>query len=196
MKETKVTTVYLLRHGETEWTLSRRHTGLTDIDLTPNGRLEAKLLGKSLHNIHFDHIFCSPLKRALDTCVIADLGESYVIDQDLVEWDYGKYEGLTSAEIQKTDPSWTIFSKDPPGGETSLAVQKRADRFLQRILSLEGTIGVVSSGHFSRVLGARWIEQPVSFGERLTLSTASKSILGFEHGYRVIQLWNNTSHLS
>lgn len=195
MEKGKLQAVYLLRHGETAWTLTSQHTSYTDLDLTPNGRRESKRLGESLKGIKFDHIFCSPLKRAKETCAIAGFRDRAIIDKDLVEWNYGKYEGLTSEEIQKTDSNWTIFSKDPPGGERARDVQERADRFLARILPLEGTVAVFSSGHFSRVLGVRWISLPIAYGERLLLSTASKSHLGFKHGYQVIHSWNDTAHL-
>jgi len=118
-----------------------------------------------------------------------------LIDKDLLEWNYGDYEGKTSIEIHKTNPNWTIFSQDPPNGEKAIEVGIRADRIIEKILSLDGTVGVFSSGHFSRVLGARWIGLPVSAGQNLLLSTASKSIFGFEHGFQVISLWNDTSYL-
>jgi len=188
--------VYILRHGETEWTLSKKHTGLTDIPLTKNGQKEAKLLGKSLRKLKFDHVFCSPLLRAKETCQIAGLDEFVFYDSDLVEWNYGDYEGKTSTEIHQENPDWTVFSQDPPNGERAQEVGARADRVIQKLLGLDGNVAIVSSGHFSRVLGARWMGLPVSAGENLLLSTASKSILTFSHGYQAIKTWNDTSYLS
>lgn len=184
-----------MRHGETEWTKSGQHTGLTDIGLTKTGEQQAKKLGKSIHNVQFDHVFCSPLKRVRDTCELAGLSKQAIIDPHLLEWNYGDYEGLTSAEIHQTDPDWTIFTKDPPHGETAREVEHRADEVIDQILELSGTIGVFSSGHFSRVFGSRWLKLPVSYGQYFTLSTASKSLLGFEHDHPAIATWNDTSHL-
>jgi probable phosphoglycerate mutase len=193
--QTRVEKVYLLRHGETEWTQSGRHTGLSDVPLTKNGKKEASLLGKSLKKIPFDTILCSPLKRAHDTANIAFPEGNMVIDSDLVEWDYGEYEGLTTKEIQKRDPNWNVFTGDIPGGESKEMVAERADRVLEKVLQLCGTVAIVSSGHFSRALGVRWLHLPVSYGQYFVLSTASKSILGFEHGRPAIHCWNDTSHL-
>jgi len=187
--------IYLLRHGETEWTQLGRHTGLTDIPLTANGKKEAKKLGKSLQKISFDTILCSPLKRAHNTAEIAFSRETIVIDNDLVEWDYGDYEGMTSQEIQKRNPGWNVFTKDTPNGESREAVERRADRVIERILHLSGTVAIISSGHFCRALGVRWLKLPVSYGQYFILSTASKSILGFEHEHPAIQCWNDTSHI-
>ena len=188
--------VTILRHGETEWSLSGKHTGLTDLPLTMNGEKEASLLGLSLKGVKFDHIFCSPLIRAKETCKIAGYAREMKIDPALVEWDYGDYEGLTTSEIHQTKPNWTIFSGDPPHGETSIEIGKRADLLIQRLKKLGGEIAIFSSGHFSRVFAARWLQQPVSFGSHLMLSTASKSIVGFEREEPAILLWNDTSHLS
>lgn len=187
--------VYLLRHGETPWTLTGQHTGVTDLDLTQNGVREAELLGASLKKVHFDHLLCSPLLRARKTCKIAGYETVAEIDPDLVEWNYGDYEGKTTEEIRKGCPNWTIFTGDPPRGETAAEVGRRADRVIDKLLRLGGTIGVFSSGHFSRVLGARWVGLPVSAGQKFVLSTGSKSILGFEHGYRAIVLWNDISYI-
>lgn len=191
MSKTGLNKVYLLRHGETEWTLSGKHTGLTDIELTKNGRREAKKLKKSLKGLTFDHIYCSPLKRVRETCRLSGVDQSRVkIDARLLEWDYGDYEGITSAEIHKTNPGWTIFSQDPPHGETAHDVQDRIDSLWEEVLQLKGCVAFFSSGHITRVIGARWLKQPVSFGQHLLLSTAAKCILSFEHGQPVIEVWN------
>jgi broad specificity phosphatase PhoE len=193
--QTQVKKLYLLRHGETEWTQLGKHTGLTDIPLTKNGKKEAKKLGKSLEKIFFDTILCSPLKRAHDTASIAFPEKKIVIDNDLVEWDYGDYEGVTSKEIEKMNPGWNVFTKDTPNGEARELVEKRADRVIERVLQLSGTVAIVSSGHFSRALGVRWLNLPISYGQYLILTTASKSILGFEHIHPAIECWNDISHL-
>lgn len=186
-----VKVVYLLRHGETAWSLSGQHTGLTDIPLTRNGRKEARVLKKSLKGVRFDHVLCSPLIRARETCDIVGYETEAVFDRDLVEWDYGDYEGLTSEEIQKTNPGWTVFTCDPPNGETSKEVEARADRVIQKVLNLEGTVAIFSSGHFSRVLGARWLGLPYFYGGNLLFSTGRKSILGFEKGLQAFVSWNS-----
>ncbi len=188
--------IYLLRHGETAWSKSGQHTGLTDIELTKDGRWEATRLGKSIKHVKFDHVFCSPLKRARETCKLANLkGDHVRIDSRLVEWDYGDYEGLTTKEIHKTNPGWSIFSQDPPSGETAKEIEKRVDELLKEACSLEGLVAFVSSGHISRVIGSRWIGMPVSFGAHLVLSTGSKSVLGYERASPVLCTWNDTSHL-
>lgn len=183
--------IYLLRHGETPWTLSGQHTSFTDLDLTSHGEGEAERLGESLRGIHFDHVLCSPLLRTRRTCALMGYEKVAQIDPDLVEWNYGDYEGKTTGEIRKSCPDWTVFTKDPPNGETAAEIKIRADRVLERAMNLDGRVALISSGHFSRVLGARWIGLPVSGGQSLLLSTGSKSILGFEHSHRVIALWNN-----
>lgn len=188
--------VYIFRHGETEWTVSGRHTGWTDIKLTPNGEQEAICLGKSLKGMKFDHVFSSPLKRAKESCILAGFGKEMQIDSALLEWDYGAYEGLTTVEIHKNAPGWTIFSGDPPNGETSSEIEKRADLFIENLKKLGGDIAIFSSGHISRAIAARWLGLPVSFGTYLFLSTASKSIVGFDREVPVILLWNDTSHLN
>ncbi len=187
--------VYLIRHGETEWTLSGRHTGLSDIPLTANGKKQAEALQKRFEGASFDHIFSSPLKRALDTCKTCDLGAPSITD-DLLEWDYGDYEGLTTLEIQKQVSGWNLFTGGVPNGESLSDVASRANRLIKKLNKLEGTIALFSSGHFSRVLASQWLEQSPTLGSRLTLSTASVSQFGFEHGYRALLLWNDTSHLN
>lgn len=186
--------VYLIRHGETEWARDGKHTGLTDIPLTENGESQAASLGRRIESLKFSHIFSSPLKRALDTSKIC--GYDPQIDKDLVEWDYGAYEGLTSPEIHQTNAKWNVFTHGAPNGESIDAVIKRADRFLKKLENLEGKIAVFTSGHFSRAFVTRWLELPIEAGRRFSLATASLSILGYEHTKRALKLWNDTSHHS
>lgn len=188
--------IHIFRHGETQWTKSQKHTGWTDIELSPQGREEAKSLGKSLINTSFDHVFASPLKRVKETCELAGYGKQMRIDSSLLEWNYGSYEGLTTEEIRKSDPDWTIFTKDPPNGETKREVTIRIDMLLESLRGLKGEIALFSSGHISRVIAARWLELDASFGSLFYLSTASRSMLGFEREKPVILLWNDTSHLN
>lgn len=181
--------IYLIRHGETEWSREGKHTGLTDISLTEKGEKEALTLGKRLKGIHFDHIFSSPLKRVKETCTIC--GFNPQIDKALLEWNYGAYEGVTSEEIYKTYPDWNIFTHGAPGGESTDDIVKRVDHFLKKIESLDGNIALFSSGHISRALTIRWLELPIQEGKRFSLSTGSLSILGYEHKNRALKLWND-----
>ena len=184
-----MTELYLCRHGETAWSLSGQHTGKTDIPLTDNGKKQAALLGKYLGKIHFEAVFSSPRIRALETCKGAGFHD-VTIDPDLQEWDYGDYEGLTSAEIKKLNPHWHLFTDGAPGGELPQEAGKRADRILQKLRAKKGPVLIFSHGHFSRVLAARWVGLNVNEARIFVLSPASTSILGFEREEPVIKLWN------
>ncbi|MCH9610348.1 MAG: Acid phosphatase [Chlamydiales bacterium] len=185
--------VTLCRHGETKWSKSGKHTSSTDLDLTVDGREEAELLGDSLGS-NFDAVFCSPLKRAVQTAELAGFS-NFEIEDALFEWRYGDYEGVSSEQIHRKEPKWNLFEDGAPGGESVAEVESRAAEFVKRLQQLEGDILLFSSGHISRVLGAVWIRAGAHFGKFLKLSTASKSILAYEHGYPVITSWNDTSHL-
>ncbi len=190
-------TLYLIRHGETAWTLSGQHTGKTDLPLTTNGRLQAEEVGKILQNYTFDKVFTSPLKRAKDTCDIAGFATRAIVEPDLVEWDYGDYEGKTSAEIQKLHPGWDLFQDGVVGGETVAAISTRADRLLTKFRGLNGHIGLFSSGHILRVLIARWLALPAAQGRLFLLETGSLTVLGYEHSRPVLiapSLDNKRSH--
>jgi broad specificity phosphatase PhoE len=181
----------LVRHGETEWSASGRHTSYTDIDLTPDGERQARLLAPTLRGRRFVGVLCSPRKRALRTAELADVTVSEV-DDDLVEWDYGRYEGITSAEIQRDRPQWNLWRDGAPGGETPVQIQHRIDRVLARTepLLTDGDVALFGHGHSLRVVGARWIGLTASGGGLLRLDTATISTLGYEHGRHVILLWN------
>ncbi len=185
--------VHLVRHGETAWTLSRQHTGLTDIPLTENGERVAVRLGELLRGRSFARVVTSPLQRAKRTCELAGFGTRAEIDSDLVEWNYGDYEGITTAEIRKRRPDWQLFRDGSPGGESVADVSKRADRVIARLRALEGDALLFSSGHFLRVLAARWLGLDASCGRLLLLGTGTSSILGYEHDRSepVIRLWND-----
>lgn len=176
--------LYLCRHGETEWALSGKHTGRTDISLTEQGIRQAAALRKRLQPIHFDAVFTSPRQRAVSTCE----GMHAIADPNLVEWDYGDYEGLTSAEI---GPAWDLFTQGAPGGESPLQVAKRADAFLFKVKQYQGKIAVFSHGHFLRMLAARFLGLAPEMGNLFVVSVASLSILGFEKGRPAIILWND-----
>ncbi len=185
--------IHLIRHGETEWSVSGRHTGRTDLPLVAQGELRARQLGERLREIQFSQVFTSPLRRARQTCEGVGISPPAVIEPDLAEWDYGDYEGLRSAEILHERPGWNLFRDGCPRGETPGQVADRADRLLARLRALEGRIAVFSHGHFGRVLAVRWIGLPVTAAQRFVLGTASLSILGHEHGNPaepVISLWN------
>ena len=184
----------LLRHGETEWSLSGRHTGLTDIPLTARGEDEARRSGERLKDIRFTQVFTSPRVRARRTCELAGLGGLAVVNDDLREWTYGDYEGLVQAEIQARFPGWDIFENGCPGGESPAQVSDRADRVIAMIRSLDGNVAVVSHGHFTRVLALRWIGLPIIHGNRLESYTASISRLGYskDSGLPLIKVWNRT----
>jgi probable phosphoglycerate mutase len=184
--------VVLVRHGETEWSASGRHTSCTDLPLTPLGEDQARAAGARIAARHFAAVFTSPRRRARATCALAGLAAGAVVDDDLVEWDYGVYEGLTTSQIRETVPGWTIFTGDPPGGETATEVGTRADRVLARAVAAArgGDVALFSHGHFLRVLGARWIGLPVSDGALLRLDTATVCVLGYEHERRVLRTWN------
>ena len=184
--------VYLLRHGETEWTETKQHTGLTDIPLTDEGRLQAEWLTAELKEIKLKKIFCSPLERARETCEIAGYMPDAEIDDDLVEWDYGRYEGKTTAEIREIEPKWTVFTKGGPDGESVGDIATRTARVLSRVRAISGDVALFSSGHFLRALTARWLGLPVSYGKYFLLSTASVSVLSYDRGTPVIMSWNRT----
>jgi broad specificity phosphatase PhoE len=184
--------VYLARHGETAWSASGRHTGLTDIPLTEHGELEARELADRLHNLKFAKVLTSPLVRAERTSELCGFGGVAEPDRDLVEWDYGRYEGIRSAEIRATRPDWQLFRDGCPGGESPNDVAARADRVVSRARAVQGDVLLFSSGHFLRVLAARWLGLDPGAGRYLLLSTASLSILGYENliSQPVIRLWN------
>ena len=189
---------YLARHGDTAWTLSGQHTGLTDLPLTPNGEQNARRLGERLKGMTFAKVFTSPLQRAARTCELAGFRVMAQVDPDLVEWDYGQYEGLRSAEILKERPDWQLFRDGCPGGESPTQVGVRADRVIERVRAIEGNVLLFSSGHFIRVLAARWLALgPGSAGKYFLLSTASLSAVGYEHklSQPVIRLWNDDHHV-
>jgi broad specificity phosphatase PhoE len=189
--------IYLARHGETAWSLSGQHTGLTDLPLTERGEREARALGERLRGLTLPKVFTSPLRRALRTCELAGFGAVAEVDRDLVEWDYGDYEGRTSAEIHAERPGWELFRDGAPGGETLEQIGARASRVVARARALDGDVLIFSSGHFLRVLAARWLELDPSAGRYFVLRTASLSALGYEHKLSepVIRLWDETQHL-
>jgi probable phosphoglycerate mutase len=190
--------VYLARHGETAWTISGQHTGRTDLPLTPRGKDNARRLGERLKGTVFTRVFTSPLQRARRTCELAGYSSVAEIDPDLVEWNYGEYEGRRTAEVRQEWPDWQLFRDGCPGGESVADVGKRADRVLGRLRTLEGNVVLFSSGHFLRVLAARWLGLDPSVGRYFLLSTATLSILGYEHNKTepVIRLWNDSRHVA
>jgi len=189
--------VYLARHGETAWSLSGQHTGLTNLPLTPAGELNASRLRERLAGIEFAKVFTSPLQRATRTCELAGFGCRAELDPDLLEWNYGDYEGLRSAEILAGRPDWLLFRDGCPGGESPSDVARRADRVVGRVRSIPGDVLIFSSGHFLRMLGARWLGLTPMGGRYLLLSTASVSALSYEHNLTkpAIRLWNDTRHV-
>jgi broad specificity phosphatase PhoE len=184
--------VWLVRHAETEWSRSGRHTGRTDVPLTDPGRERARELGARLRDRSFSLVLTSPLARARVTADLAGLGARSQVREDLLEWDYGEYEGITTREIRETRPEWYLWTDGVPGGETAEEVGARCDRIVEEILGVDGDVAIFAHGHILRALGARWVEEPVSFGGRLYLTTGSLSTLGFEREVRVIRLWNET----
>ena len=190
--------VYIARHGETAWSLSGQHTGRTDLPLTPNGERNARRLGERLKGLTFVKVFTSPLQRASRTCELAGFGPVAERDPDLTEWDYGRYEGLRSAEILAERPDWQLFRDGCPGGESPAQIGERADRVVERVRAVNANVLLFSSGHFIRVLAARWLALgPGSAGRYFLLSTASLSALGYEHNlsHPVIRLWNDDHHV-
>jgi probable phosphoglycerate mutase len=189
--------VYLARHGETAWSLSGQHTGLTDLPLTERGLRNARQLGERLRGLTFARVFTSPLQRATRTCELAGFGAVSVVDRDLLEWNYGEYEGRTSDAIHRDRPDWQLFRDGCPGGESPEQVGARADRIVSRVRAVDGDVLLFSSGHFLRVLASRWIGKCPGGGRYFVLSTASLSALGYEHDVSqpVIRLWDDTRHV-
>jgi probable phosphoglycerate mutase len=182
--------VHLIRHGETEWSLSGQHTGITDIPLTENGRNVAKQLEPILAKENFTMIFTSPLERARKTCELAGLGAHAEIDRDLMEWNYGDYEGLTPKQIDAQAPGWMLFRDGCPGGETPEQVGARADRVIARARAVEGHVAFFAHGHIFRVFAARWLGLPTTAGCHFLLDTATLSILSYYRNLPAIRRWN------
>ena len=190
--------VYLARHGETAWSLTGQHTGLTDLPLTERGERNAQRLGERLKGLTFGKVFTSPLRRASRTCELAGFGAVAEVDRDLVEWDYGQYEGRTGAEIRKERPNWQLFRDGCPGGESPKQVATRADRVVARARGVRGDVLIFTSGHFMRVLASRWLGlEPSQNSRYFMLNTASLSAVGYEHELSrpVIRLWNDDHHV-
>jgi probable phosphoglycerate mutase len=183
--------LWLLRHGETEWSAAGKHTSRTDLPLTEAGEAQARGLRSSVADLRPALVLCSPRRRAVDTARLAGLEVSEVTE-DLAEWDYGSYEGRSTVEIREQEPGWSLWTHGVPGGETQEHVRDRADRVLARAAATlpDGPVVLVGHGHFSRVLGARWIGQPVAGGAHLILGTAAPSVLGAQYGVSVIVRWN------
>lgn len=184
---------WVVRHGETEWSLSKRHTGRTDVPLTANGEREAAALAPRLAAHEFGRVFCSPLTRARETCALAGFGGRAEIRDELLEWDYGSYEGMTTAEIHGgPQPGWLLWTDGCPGGESPAAIAARLDPLVEELRGLECDSICFAHGHVLRALAARWIEQETVGGQRLALATGTISRLGIEHDYPVIREWNGS----
>jgi probable phosphoglycerate mutase len=189
--------LYLIRHGETAWSISGQHTGRTDMPLTAQGEQDARTLAEGLRAVTFSRVFTSPRQRARRTCELVGLDATTQVEPDLAEWDYGDYEGQRSADIRKRRPDWNLFRDGCPHGESPADVSERADRLIARLRPLQGNIAVFSHGHFGRVLAARWIGLSVRHAQHFLLSTASLSILGYEQNSAdesAIALWNAVSN--
>jgi broad specificity phosphatase PhoE len=193
----KLPVIYLARHGETAWSLTGQHTGLTDLPLTERGERNARALGDRLIGLSFAKVFTSPLQRAAHTCELAGFGAVAEVDRDLLEWNYGQYEGRRTAEIHAERPDWQLFRDGCPGGESPDQVGARADRALSRLRAVQGDVLLFSSGHFLRVLAARWLGLEPAGGRFFLLSTASLSAVGYEHNLSqpVIRLWDDNRHV-
>ena len=191
--------IFLVRHGETAWSLSGRHTGVSDIGLTPNGEAMARKLEKALEGITFAQVLTSPRLRARRTCELAGMGAQAQTEPLLAEWNYGDFEGLRTDEIRQQRPTWDIWSDGCPGGETPLDISRRADQVIAKLQGLKAVVILFSHGHFGRVLAARWIGLPVAQGQHFALDPASVSVLGFEARHaqrRVISQWNASANSS
>ena len=182
--------IYLIRHGETEWSLSGQHTGTTDIPLTENGRKVAKLLEPVLAKETFALVLTSPLERARETCELAGLGARGEIDSDLMEWNYGQYEGLTPKQIRAQAPEWMLFNDGCPGGESPEQVGARVDRVIARVRAVEGHVALFAHGHIFRVFAARWLGLPATAGCHFLLDTATLNILSYYRGIPAVKRWN------
>jgi broad specificity phosphatase PhoE len=191
MKAT-TTRCLLIRHGETAWSLSGRHTGRTDLPLVPEGEAQSRALRPKLSHQEFTAVLTSPLIRARRTCELAGLGEGAIVDPDLCEWDYGTYDGLTTAEIRADRPGWDLFDDGCPGGESAADVGRRADRVIERVLTFSGTVACVAHSHMLRVLAARWVGLEPAGGRYLVLAPASLSALDWDRSQPVIASWNQT----
>jgi broad specificity phosphatase PhoE len=188
---------YLARHGETAWTISRQHTGATDLPLTAHGEGEALQLGERLEGLTFAAVLTSPLQRAIRTCELAGFGPMAKVEPDLIEWNYGAYEGRTSADIHRERPDWQLFRDGCPGGESPEQIGARVDRVIRRVRSIEGNTLLFSSGHVLRVFAARWLGLDPGAGRYFLLGTASLSVVGYEHDRSepAIRLWNEMPHV-
>jgi broad specificity phosphatase PhoE len=184
--------VWLVRHGETEWSKSGQHTGVTDIPLTETGVEAAKGLRPLIGDASFDLVLCSPRQRAVHTARLAGV-EDFHIEQDLVEWDYGAYEGRTRAEVQEDRPDWSIWADGAPDGESPEQIRARVERVIAKCRAQGGRVLLIAHGHVLRTLAARWIEQPVTAGAHLPLDTAKVSVLSYDRGTPTIDRWNATS---
>jgi probable phosphoglycerate mutase len=187
--------LYLIRHGETEWSITGQHTGRTDLALTAAGEDEVRQLSPRLSGATFSHLLTSPLKRAQRTCALVGLNGNPEIEPDLIEWNYGDYDGLTTEEIREQRPDWNVFCDGCPNGELPAEVASRADRLITHLRQLEGNVALFTHGHFGRVLAARWIGLPITEGEHFQLDTGSLSILGIDADHAdapMIELWNAT----
>jgi len=182
--------VYLLRHGETEWSLNGRHTGVTDIPLTENGRVAARLLKPILAKVTFTLVLTSPLQRARETCELAGLGQFANVEPDLIEWNYGEYEGLKTDQIRLTSPGWSVFRDGCPAGESPEQVGARADRVITKVRAAVGNVALFGHGHFTRVLAARWINLSANYGENFLLDTATLNVLGYYRESPAFMIWN------
>jgi len=190
--------IYLARHGETAWSRTGQHTGLTDLPLTEQGERNARRLGERLKGLTFAKVFTSPLRRAMRTCELAGFGPVAEIDPDLVEWDYGEYEGRTTAEIRAERPDWNLFRDGCPGGESPQQVAARADRVAQRLRAATGDVLLFSSRHFLQALAVRWVGvEPIAIAESYMLDTSSLSALGYKESLSqpAVRLWNETHYL-
>jgi probable phosphoglycerate mutase len=190
--------VYLARHGETAWSISGQHTGLTDLPLTERGERNARSLGERANGMSFAAVWTSPLQRAARTCELAGFAAQAEIDRGLLEWDYGQYEGRRTVDIHQERPNWQLFRDGCPGGESPAQVAARADRVIERARAVDGDVLLFSSGHFLRVFAARWLGLEAAAGRFFLLSTASIGALGYEHNRSepVIRLWNDTRHVT
>ena len=181
---------WIVRHGETEWSADGRHTSRTDLPLTDDGREQARADAPKLAGERFSLVLTSPLRRARETCELCGFGERAQLCEELREWDYGDYEGLTSPQIRETDPGWSLWTDGCPGGESPAQVRERVDRLIERVAAVDGDVLGFAHGHVLRALGARWCGFGVTAGARVALVTAGVGVLGHEHDARVIERWS------